>query len=182
MFLLVKGKLKWSYYDFWDLGNSLGIYKLYAYILKLFKISMLDYYKSNHFVILHTHLGSATVNYTMRDWRERSTLNKNTTKKYKKSFSSLELSSRNNNRVEFCKDILVKYVATSSMSEFIDSREFESSPEVIPNSSSWQLTRNRFTYLDCFDLIADKKFILNLYFYDFSHNLWKNCFLNNRIN
>lgn len=142
---------------------------------------MLDYYKSNHFVILHTHLGSATVNYTMRDSRQRSTLNRNTTKKYKTSFSSLETSPKNNNTVEFCKDILVKFAGTSSLSEFVDSKEFESSREVIPNSSS-QLTSNRFTYLDCFDLIEDKKFILNLYFYDFCHNLWKNSFLTYRIN
>lgn len=159
----------------------MSIYEFYAYILKLFNISMLDYYKSNHFVILHTHLGSASVNYTMRDSRERSTLNRNTTKKYKTSLSSLELSPTNSDRVEFCQDNLQKYAATSSLSELVDSSEFKSSREDISNSSS-QLTHNWFTYLDCLDLIEDKKFILNLYFYDFCHNLWKNSFLTNKIN
>jgi hypothetical protein len=45
--------LKWSYYDFWDLGNTLNIYELYASFLKLFNINVSDFYKSDYFVILH---------------------------------------------------------------------------------------------------------------------------------
>ncbi len=45
--------LKWSYYDFWDLGNTLNIYELYASFLKLFNINAIDFYKMDYFVILH---------------------------------------------------------------------------------------------------------------------------------
>lgn len=46
--------LKWSFYDFWDLGNSNSVLlKLYANVLRLFNVKAVDYYKADFFVILH---------------------------------------------------------------------------------------------------------------------------------
>ena len=55
--------LKWSVYDFWDLGNSLSAYELYAYLLSIFSIQPIDYYLDNHFVILHLQKDNKEVNY-----------------------------------------------------------------------------------------------------------------------
>lgn len=55
--------LKWSYYDFWDLSNTLGIYEVYFNFLKLFDINASDYYKLNYFVILHLKNDDKEINY-----------------------------------------------------------------------------------------------------------------------
>ncbi|CAF0830872.1 unnamed protein product [Brachionus calyciflorus] len=60
-----KNFLKWSYYDFWDLGNTFKIYEIYAKILKFFKINAIDYYLSDFFVVLHSQLDNKEVNYNL---------------------------------------------------------------------------------------------------------------------
>lgn len=163
------GKVEWSYYDFWDLGNTLSIYELYAFILKLFNINAIDYYKSNHFVILHTQLGSEEVNYTVTDTRAT----RPSSQALKSSSSSSLLSMRNNSKMEFCQNSVLKYMMTSSPSEFVDSTAFKS----LRTTTSSSNNVGRYTYLDCLDLTNDRKFILNVYFYEFCHNLWKNSFI-----
>ncbi|RMZ97745.1 hypothetical protein BpHYR1_023694 [Brachionus plicatilis] len=60
-----KNELKWSYYDFWDLGNTLKIYELYAKFLKFFKINAIDFYLSDFFVVLHSQLDNKEINYNL---------------------------------------------------------------------------------------------------------------------
>jgi len=55
--------ISWSYYDFWDHGNTLSIYEFYARFLKFFNINAIDYYKSDHFVILHVQHDNKEINY-----------------------------------------------------------------------------------------------------------------------
>lgn len=60
-----KNELKWSYYDFWDLGNTLKIYELYAKFLNFFKINAIDFYLSDFFVVLHSQLDNKEINYNL---------------------------------------------------------------------------------------------------------------------
>lgn len=58
-----KNIIKWSYYDFWDLGNTFLIYEIYASFLKLFNINAIDFYQSDYFVILHMQQNNKEINY-----------------------------------------------------------------------------------------------------------------------
>ena len=60
-----KNQLKWSYYDFWDRGNTLKIYELYAKFLKFFRINAIDFYLSDFFVILHSQVNNKEINYNL---------------------------------------------------------------------------------------------------------------------
>lgn len=60
-----KNELKWSYYDFWDLGNTLKIYELYAKFLKFFKINAIDFYLTDCFVVLYSQLDNKEINYNL---------------------------------------------------------------------------------------------------------------------
>jgi len=54
-------QIKWSTYDFWDLIQS---YDIYIGIKKLFfNFNIADYYKSNHFVIMHVRTNDIEIDY-----------------------------------------------------------------------------------------------------------------------
>ena len=57
---------KWSFYDFWDLGNTGGVFEgLYANWLRLMRVKVADYYKSNLLVVLHVQKNNNEVNYEL---------------------------------------------------------------------------------------------------------------------
>ncbi len=67
-----KPVLKWSFYDFWDLGlNNNALIKLYASVLKILNVRASDYYKEDFFVILHMQKSNNEVNYNFRDMNIR---------------------------------------------------------------------------------------------------------------
>jgi len=54
-------QIKWSTYDFWDLIQS---YEIYIGIKKFFfNFNIADYYKSNHFVIMHVRTNDIEIDY-----------------------------------------------------------------------------------------------------------------------
>ena len=57
---------KWSFYDFWDMGNTGGVFEgLYANWLRLMRVKVADYYKSNLLVVLHVQKNNNEVNYEL---------------------------------------------------------------------------------------------------------------------
>ena len=57
--------MNWSYYDFWDLDKNLGIFDFYILKIKkyLFSFNIADYYKFDHFVIVHIKTNESEINY-----------------------------------------------------------------------------------------------------------------------
>lgn len=84
--------LKWSFYDFWDLGNSNSVLiKMYASALKLLNVRAVDYYRADFFVILHMQKNSKSeVNYELRE------INENTTSSQKRNDNNVMSSSAHN--------------------------------------------------------------------------------------
>ena len=59
-----KNSIKWAYYNFWDLEKKYGIYELYIAIKKLLNIfNIADYYRNNHFIVLHIETSKTEINY-----------------------------------------------------------------------------------------------------------------------
>ena len=55
--------IKWSFYDYWDIGNSHFLYEIYARFLKVFDIHSSDYYKTHFFVVIHVQMDNKEMSY-----------------------------------------------------------------------------------------------------------------------
>lgn len=152
------------------MGNTLSIYELYAYVLKLFNISVVDYYKSNHFIILHSQPINEEVNYTMNAVNisfTESSINGGKKSQIKVDNESNRSIKNNSNRTksEICQNSVLKLISTPTSIDDEYKSNFSSNNNAVYN------------YLECLDSITHRKFILDIYFYDFCHKLWKNNFL-----
>ena len=140
--------LKWSYYDFWDLGNTLNIYELYASFLKLFNINAIDFYKMDYFVILHVQ-ENKQVNYNQ--------LNGSDSYKLSRQFlSSIKNQTKNHNNNSLILNTNNNYNKCSYLNN-----KFKS---LLASFNNDNLTKD-----DCEGL--EKKFF-EFHFYKFCLNLW----------
>ena len=154
-------QVRWAYYDFWDLGNTLPIYQFYAYLLSFFSVSVIDFYKFDHFVILHAQPENEEVNYNSVTTNN---INLTTTTSVKNT------STMTSNRIDASSCINAARsgtLTTRSRFAHINSTNFDTK-----SSSDPMLISSSHQHFNCLNLISDRKFVLNIYFYEFCHKLW----------
>lgn len=162
--------LKFSYYDYWDLGNTLTIYELYAFVLKFFNINAVDFYASDYFIILHSHVDHKEI-----DYRNFAYLNQNFGQNRSlasnpgiRVYSSLTLNDNTNktaqNSTSFCINLIYDTINNGLFNTTWSSSSTSSTTVTTSTLSS--------DYYDCLKLIDDRKLVLNFYFYEFCFKLW----------